>query len=356
MMPDMNDELLALVGVELRDEVGRCAAAAGYRLIQGDPQRCRRDWLRARAVIADPAAIAGLADAALPRRSGLLLVSDTEPPPAVWRRAIDLGAADAALLPADEERLVRTLSAIRMPRDHGGGAIAVMAAHGGAGASVLASAVALVAVDDGFGVLLLDVDDLGAGLDLTLGIEERPGLRWQDLSLEGGAVSGDALHHALPRASDRLSVLTGRRDDPAPLAADAVLATLDAGRAHGDLVIVDLPRADSPVVTGVVESVELVVLVTTPTVAGCAAARAVCDRLLSGADVELAVRGPAPGGLSADRIADAVGVPLIAGYRPDPRLPGRLESGRMSVSARSPLGRAALAIHRRVDHRRRVAA
>lgn len=352
----MNDELLALVGVELRDEVGRCAAAAGYRMIPGTPHNCRRDWLRAGAVIADPAAIGELVQAALPRRPGLLLVSDTEPPPATWRRAIDLGADDAALLPADEQHLVRTLSALRMPADHAGGALAVMPAHGGAGASVLATAVALAAIDDGARVLLLDVDDLGAGLDLTLGIEDRPGLRWQDLSLEGGAVNGQALHRALPQAADRLSVLTARRDAPAALAPDAVLATVDAGRAHGDLVIVDLPRADNPVVAGVIESVELVVLVTTPTVAGCAAARAVCDRLLTATDVELAVRGPAPGGLSADRIAAAVGVPLVAGYRPDPRLPGRLESGRLTLTARSPLSRAARAVHARADHRRRNAA
>ncbi|NDK89627.1 hypothetical protein GYA93_08560 [Gordonia desulfuricans] len=341
----MSETLLVLVHADLRDDVARCAAAAGYRMVVGEPASCRAEWLRARAVVADPEAVTALRSASVPRRDGVLLVAAGEPPPAVWRAAIDLGAGEAALLPADEGHLVRRLTDLRMPRRAGGGGIAVIGAHGGAGASVLAAAAASVAVDDGDRVLLLDADDLGGGLDLTLGVEDRPGLRWQDLTLEGGTVSGQALHRALPAVGDRLSVLAGRRDDPRPVTADAVLATVDAGRAHGDLVVVDLPRADSAVVRGVVESVDLVVLVTTATVAGCAAARQVAARLLHDAvGVGLAVRGPAPGGLRAAQIADAVGMAVLAAYRPDPRLPGALEDGRLRLGTRSPLRRAARAI------------
>lgn len=349
----MEDDLLALVGSDLRDEVARCAAAAGYRLIEGTTASCRRDWLTARAVVADPAAVGELASTALPRRADLLLVASTEPPAQVWRMALDLGACDAALLPADEGRLVRALSDIRLPRRQPGGALALMPAHGGAGASVLAAAVALAAADSGGGVLLLDADDLGAGLDVILGIEDSGGLRWPDLSLEGGAVSGQALRHALPRVGDAVSVLTGRRGRPVAITPEAVLATIDAGRADGDLVVIDLPRTDGAVVAAVTESVDLLVLVTTPTVAGCAAARTVSDRLLvATGDVALAVRGPGPGGLSASAIADAVGLPLLVGYRPDPRLPARLEAGRLRLSPRSPLAHAARAVYRRYSDRR----
>ncbi|MFT4042826.1 MAG: hypothetical protein QM673_06635 [Gordonia sp. (in: high G+C Gram-positive bacteria)] len=342
----MSDDLLALVSTDLRDDIARCAAAAGYRLIIGDAHDCRRDWLRARAVALDPVAVEILADTALPRRAGVLLVSDTEPAPPTWRGAMELGATDSAVLPADEAHLVRTLSDIRTPHAHPGGALAIVGAHGGAGASIMACAVALAAAESGAHALLLDLDEFGAGLDLVLGIENRAGLRWQDLSLEGGAVSGQALRNALPKANDRLSVLTGRRDDVRPIVADAVLATLDAGRVHGDRVIVDVPRADTPIVRTVAESADLTVVVTTATVAGCASARLVVDRLLrSCAAIELVVRGPAPGGLRASQIADAVGLPLLASYRPDPRLSARLESGRLRVGGRSPLGRAARAVH-----------
>lgn len=352
----MSDALLALVDADLRDDVARCAAAAGYRLVLGEPATCRAQWLRAGAVVVDPTAVGALVAAAVPRRTGVLLVADSAPPAQIWRAAMDLGAGDAALLPADDSHLVRTLTELRTPRHAAGGGIAVISAHGGAGATVLAAAVASAASDAGESVLLLDVDDLGGGLDLILGIEDRPGLRWQDLTLEGGAVNCQALHRALPRANDRLWVLTGHRDHRSPIRADAVLATIDAARGHGDLIVIDLPRADTDVVRGAVESVDLVVLLTTPTVAGCAAARQVAGRLLSGAaDLALAVRGPSPGGLRAGQIADATGLELLVSYRPDPLLPGRLENGRPQVGARSPLGRAARTVYAGVGVRRRAA-
>ena len=66
----MSDDLLALVAEHLHDDVARCAAAAGYRLIPGDARECRRDWLRTRAVVLDPPAVATLAPTSLPRRGG----------------------------------------------------------------------------------------------------------------------------------------------------------------------------------------------------------------------------------------------------------------------------------------------
>lgn len=346
----MSDALLCLVATDLHDDVARCAAAAGYHLILAAPGACRADWLRAAVVVVDPAAVAELASTAVPRRPGVLLVAATEPPAATWRAALDLGATDAALLPADEDRLVRTLTRLRTPARRSGAGVALIGAHGGAGTSVLAAAVALVAAGQGDQVLLLDIDELAGGLDLILGLEDAPGLRWQDLALEGGAVGATALHHALPKTADGISLLTGHRDDPRPIPTEAVLATIDAGRGNGDLVVVDLPRADTDAVRGALESVELTALITAPTVAGCAAARQVAGRLLSGApDVGLVVRGPSPGGLRPAQIAAAVGLPLLASFRPDPRLPARLEEGRLEVGGRRhPLTQAAHAVYQGV--------
>ena len=197
---------------------------------------------------------------------------------------------------------------------------------------MLAVAVGLTAARSSTRTLLLDLDDLGPGADLLLGIEDRSGLRWGDLSLEGGAVVGGALHHALPKAEEMLSVLASRGDDPRPPRADAVTAVIDAGRGNGDLVVIDLPRTEGAVTRAAIESVDLVVLVTTPTVLGCAAARRTVGRLLGDSvRVELCIRGPSPGGLRAGQVADAVGLPLLAAYRPDPRMAARLESGRPRV-------------------------
>ncbi|NED64010.1 hypothetical protein G3I15_24025, partial [Streptomyces sp. SID10244] len=70
----------------------------------------------------------------------------------------------------------------------------------------------------------------------------------------------------------------------------------------------------------------------------------------------LAVRGPAPSGLRASEVASAVGLPLLTAYRSDPGLPGRMEAGRLRVPPRSPLGRAALAVYRKVGAAERLAA
>lgn len=58
------------------------------------------------------------------------------------------------------------------------------------------------------------------------------------------------------RVDDRIAVLLAVATIP-PGSADAVLATIDAGRSHGDLVVVDLPRADTAVVRGVVDPVDV---------------------------------------------------------------------------------------------------
>ncbi|MGV9712684.1 septum site-determining protein Ssd [Gordonia sp. NPDC003424] len=353
----MTDELLALVHPDLRDALARCAAAAGYRMVVSDPADCRREWLRAAAVAVDPDAVADLAVLHPPRRDRLIVVSATEPRPDTWRLALGLGAHDAFGLPADETALVGTLTGMRAPRRRPGGAVGIIGGHGGAGATTLAAAVALVGVDDARRVLLLDIDDLGAGIDLVLGIETQPGLRWQDLSIRGGTVRGQTLHDALPKVADRLSVLAPRRDVHSAVTPEAIRAAMDAGRAEGDTVVVDLPRGDTQAVREVIESVDLVVVVTTATVHGVASSRAVAGRVC-GADVptEVVVRGPAPGGLRGADVATAIGLPLLTAYRSDPSLPGRLESGRLRLRPRQGLTRAADVVCRRIFAAQQVAA
>ncbi|GAA3722553.1 septum site-determining protein Ssd [Gordonia hankookensis] len=353
----MTDELLALVGPDLSDDVARCAAAAGYQMLRADPEHCRREWLRADAVVADVNATRVLAELGPPRRAGLVMVTDGEPAADIWRSAMSLGADRAVSLPAEESTLVGLLTELRSPLAAPAGAVAVIGGHGGAGATTLAAAVALTAAEESTHVLLFDVDEFGAGIDLTLGIEGRAGLRWQDLTLAGGAVRAQSLHSALPQVNDRLSVLAPRRDSRLRIGVDAVIATMDAGRVNGDTVVVDLPRTADPVTDAVLDSVDLVVLVTTAGVHGVASSRTVAARLGErGIAAALAVRGPAPSGLRASEVASAVGLPLLTAYRSDPGLPGRMEAGRLRVPPRSPLGRAALAVYRKAGAAERLAA
>lgn len=85
-------------------------------------------------------------------------------------------------------------------------------AVGGAGASITAAASALVLSREK-PICLVDADALAGGIDLVLGMETEPGLRWQDFSAADGRLDGAALYEALPSCprSPALKVLTWTR-------------------------------------------------------------------------------------------------------------------------------------------------
>ncbi|GAA2369845.1 septum site-determining protein Ssd [Gordonia cholesterolivorans] len=341
----MSDVLLVLAQESLHDDLARCSAAAGFAMVVGDPARCRHQWLRAAAVVADSAALDVLAGQELPRRDGLFAVSGAGDDARLWRSGLVLGADGGFVLPEEEAALVATLSRAREPRRHPARAVAVVPGHGGAGASTLAAAVALVAART-TGVLLLDVDQAGAGADLLLGIESEPGLRWSDVNGETGSIGGAALRSAVPRTRG-VGVLSAGREQPSSLRPETVLAALDASRGAGDAVVADVGREPGPVTAGIVDSVDLTVVVTTATVAAVAATRRTLDRLLREREPLLLVRGPSPSGLTAPQVADAVGLELLGGFRADASLPGRCEAGGLTLRRFSPLTRAAEAVCRR---------
>ena len=85
-------------------------------------------------------------------------------------------------------------------------------AVGGAGASITAAASSLVLSREK-PICLVDADALAGGIDLVLGMETEPGLRWQDFSAADGRLDGAALYEALPSCprSPALKVLTWTR-------------------------------------------------------------------------------------------------------------------------------------------------
>ena len=58
--------------------------------------------------------------------------------------------------------------------------------------------------------LLIDLDSCGGGIDLLLGGESAPGLRWPDLSLRAGRLSWTEVRDALPRRNG-VAVLSASR-------------------------------------------------------------------------------------------------------------------------------------------------
>lgn len=330
--------VLVLIGDPLlRQDVDRVAAAAGVGLVNVDDPSNRKVWLAAAAVLLDAAAARRCAERALPRRDRVVLVGRDDPRPVDWQAAITVGAQHVVTLPGGDAELVAALSDAAHRDDDGrGSAVAVVGARGGAGTSVFAVALAQAAP----AALLVDGDPWSGGIDLVLGSEDEPGLRWPDLVLQGGRLGYPALRDALPRRG-AVSVLSSGRTgvdiDPAPLA-----AVVEAGCRGGVTVVCDVPRRCTAAAEIALDAADLVVVVTPADVRSCAAAAAVRPWVVAcNPNAGVVVRGPAPGGLRAAEVARIVDLPLLAAMRPQPGLHEALERGGLRLRPRSPLAGAA---------------
>ncbi|GFG86938.1 septum site-determining protein Ssd [Mycolicibacter algericus] len=337
--------LLTLVAQPaMRDELARVAAAVGVRVIQLDATSVpsRTAWTAAAAIVVDEAAAARCSAARLPRRAHVIVVTGAQPGPASWQGAVAVGAQRVLTLPIDGDELVAELAeAAAAVRDGGrrGEVIAVIGARGGAGASLLATALAQRAGE----ALLVDLDPWGGGIDLLAGTENATGLRWCDLTAQTGRLTWPALRDALPRQRG-VSVLSGARrgQQPRDVEAGTVDAVVEAGRRGGITVVCDLPRALTDPVETVLAAADLVVVVSPCDVRSCAAGAAITPRLrAANPNVGLVVRGPAPGGLRAAEVAEITGLPLLATLRAEPRLAERLEHAALRLHRRSALAAAA---------------
>lgn len=343
---------------DLLDAVLRLAAAAGCELLRSvDATQARTSWAQAPVVLLDTAAARECASAGLPRRPGIVVTVRGEPPPDVWREAVAVGAEHVISLPQAESWLVGALTEAAQGRPRRGPVLAVVGGRGGAGASVLATAVAVGAVRSGQRALLVDCDPLGGGLDLLLGAEDLDGLRWPEIELGGGRVPATALHAALPappvaRGGGALGLLSCARAERGPSPA-AVSAVVEAGRRAGETVVCDLPRHPSDAAVAALSAADLTVLVVPADVRSAAAGARMASVLGEhGRAPRLVVRGPAPGGLGVAEIGRALGLPVLAAMRPEPGLARALERGTAPGGRRGPLRSAAAAV---LDELRSVA-
>jgi secretion/DNA translocation related CpaE-like protein len=222
--------------------------------------------------------------------------------------------------------------------------VAVGGSCGGAGASTLATALALAAGAGSPGVLLVDADPWGGGLDLVLGAERDEGLRWPALSEVRGRLDGDAVMAALPDVGG-VRVLAASRSAPQAVPDEALAAVVEAARAGGRPVVVDLarpgPRGPDSGAESVLAEADLALLVVPARLRAASAARALVgepDRPGPWTAAHLVTR-PVPGGLARHEIADVVGRPVLAELGPDRSAPGRGERGEPPlITARSPFG------------------
>lgn len=176
--------------------------------------------------------------------------------------------------------------------------IGVLGGSGGVGASTFAAVLTSVAGP----ATLIDLDPVGGGIDVLLGIDGLPGARWSGLQTDGGRLDPEVLAAGLPRWH-ATAVLAA---DVAP-AAEAVAEVVTAAAGCGSVVL-DLPRAPAPLRDAGLACCDLVVLVAAATdVRSLAAARAVV-RSLPDLPVGLVLRR---GGIGVAEAVDLLGLPLL---------------------------------------------
>lgn len=304
----------------------------------------RLEWDDAGVILLDADTAHHVLASRFPRRDGVVVLARGDATVDHWRTATAVGAARVLELPREEAELVRLLGTTYDDAHGHGGCIAIVGARGGAGASTLSAAVALAAAASETRTLLVDGDEYGGGLDLVLGWEDDAGLRWPGLVVETGRISADSLHNALPSRGPLAVLSAGRVRSGSSGGVDpvAVAAVIDAGRRAGDLVVCDVPRLTGPRADIFHDAADLVVLVVPADLGAVAAAENLAGYLTTrNSNVGLVVRGPAPGGLTAPQIADALRLPLLASMRPEPGLAARVERSGLRLPSRSPLAAAA---------------
>lgn len=318
--------LVMTADAELLDDMLGAAAAVGVAVdVAVDPHVCGPQWTTAPLVLIGQDVMPALIGVALRPRPGVLLVGRGTPGEVERTGAARVGAEDVIGLPGGETALLERLADLDDP-PASGRVIGVIPGRGGAGASVLAAAVALTAASRGDAAWLIDLDPLGGGADAGLGAELETGARWDDLSSIAGRLSSRALRDALPEVCGVAVLACGGRSDADPAPA-AVRAVLSATRRSGGMAVVDLPRHAGKVLDEALAAVDEVLLVVPAEVRAVLAARQLVRRFSSPPpDVRAVVRGVADG-LPPHEVARGLGLSLAGDYSEEPAICAALLNG-----------------------------
>lgn len=323
----------------LLDDVLRLAAAADVEVeVVHAAVHARRSWATAPLVLVGGDLAHEMARIKPYRRGGVLLFGSNPEDAEIWHHGVALGVEHVIFLPGAESWLVDRMADAAEGDDTKASTVCVLGGRGGAGASTLAAALALTGARGGRRTLLVDGDPLGGGLDLVVGNEDSSGSRWSDFVGTRGRVSGAALRAALPRVGELL-VLSWQREDSRVIPVDAMRSVLAAARRGSDLVVVDLPRRlDEAAAEALAACTEALLLVPAEVRATVAAAHVAAAAAPHTSELRVVVRGPAPSGLSAEVVAQSLGLPLAGEMPAETRLASAADRGESPASrGRGPL-------------------
>src|SRR3954452_6523726 len=324
----------------LMADARRLCAAAGLDAEVAGTLDAHRWWPSAIAVLLDATAAAQLAGQGLPRRPRVALLARDDDP-AAGRLAVVLGAEQVTALPMEEPALLRGVLSARASKA-GAPVVACVPASGGAGASTVAAGLAAAAARQGTETLLVDGDVAGGGLDLLIGAEHAPGLRWPEVAALAADTPADVILDRLVRPAPRLRLLSWDRRHESHDTAVTGWPLTDLARFGVGLTVLDLPRSTAaPPPTA-----DVVLLVARAGVRQAVAAAALAGRLRAAVDdVRLVVRGAGRGGLTGAEVAAAVGLPLAVDLPEDRRVPAAADDGQLArCLARLPFGSLAAAL------------
>lgn len=157
---------------------------------------------------------------------------------------------------------------------------------------------------------LIDLDPLGCGLGVILGQDSTSGLTWDSVSAGVGRIP-----RFVPKG-DRaqvhgVSLLGWDADAAGDLAPGVAGSVVDAARLCTPVTVVDLGRGASSAQEEALARCDRVLMLVPADVRSVRAAIRMTRRKSLGM-CELVVRGPNPGGLVAEDVGEAVGLPVLA--------------------------------------------
>lgn len=318
-MTGVTGEVVVISDDELvRDAVASAAAAQELTLVHHGPAELAGRWRAATAVFIGVDRAAQVAELGLSPRERVFVVG--RDPEQLIRWSMPLGAE---VIPLPEGRA--WLASVLALRRGGGRApiLTVLGGSGGVGASTLAAGLAWRAARQGRRVALVDLDPLGGGIDLLLGVEQVDGWRWPRLNSADGFLTDLAPH--LPQV-DGVAVLSMPRRSGSDVAREplgAVLASLQ--RSH-ELVVCDPGRMPGIATRECLRLSQSVVLLVGTAVRSVAAAQHVVSTL-DLRDARVVVRRLPGGTVPHHAIEDALDFPVVGEVAEDARLRTAAEAG-----------------------------
>ena len=328
----------------VRHEVRRAAAGAAVALEEvPDADGALRSWSSVAMVVVGGDCVGRMARLRPGRQQCVYVAHAGTATREVYRDAFELGAAQVLELPASRDWFADALAQMDEFTSQQGTTVGVLGAVGGAGATTLAIATAVLGAERSAAVLV-DLDPCGVGIERVAGYERESTTRWDTLG--GRSLSPRSLREVLPE-HDGVRIIGFGTVPQRALDADTVVSVLTACSRAFDLTVVDIPRGLTALTIEAVRRCDLLVVISPQTVAAAVAGQHLLRSLECTCDAVLITRsGPR---LVAPRdVADCLDLPLLRDVADQRGLDETLALGRGPLRSRGPgLRQAALAV---LDH------